>query len=669
MRHRFFRVLLIALSAMLGMVACDESVPDRGELVGRAVQAMTTTCDHELTCSGGPLSGGSGPAAGCIPPSGNANGYCVHEVCADPGHAYCCTAFWDNGCAQFASSRTTASGFKYDDCPTAPTDPVPACAGSSCIPLTCLAKGATCGSIADGCGCVLTCGVCPNGQTCTNNTCGSGTNPGPGTCVHDLTCTALALSSTCDNGTKIAGCVAAICTYPGTAHCCSNTVPAGQQAVWDASCVAELHWQGVCGIRTPPPDPAACGTGSSSGPALCLAANANCGTISDGQGGTVNCGSCDAPQTCGGAGAANQCGCKVMACPAGGAGDSCGAVPDGCGGTVNCGSCPTGQTCSSSNTCQASSGSIALPSPTLAVVRLATLSFGMLGDTRPAGTTSSGYPQNLKTVIGSIFAGLEAQGVPLAVDAGDYAFAASTAGSAVPQFTDFMTARQNFRGTFLPTIGNHECTTATTSNCPAGAYSGTAQDYLNMIVTPSTGQSSPYFSALYLAIDGSWSAKFVMVAANAWDGAQKAWLSETLATKTTYTFVVRHEPGNATTAPGTIPSETLMAAAFSAGSLTLSITGHTHLVQLPGGTQPYGNRYGATQPYEMIVGNGGAPLDAGSYYGYAVATRRASDGAIVTQMFESADSSSKVILPNIPDPKFRFAVNGDGTPNLSITLP
>jgi hypothetical protein len=195
------------------------------------------------------------------------------------------------------------------------------------------------------------------------------------------------------------------------------------------------------------------------------------------------------------------------------------------------------------------------------------------------------------------------------------------------------------------------------------------QDYINLIVNPSTGQSSPYFSALYLANDGSWSAKFVFVAANAWDSTQQSWLQSTLAVATTYTFIVRHEPSNDTRAPGTSPSETLMSSAFNAGNLTLSLTGHTHLVQLPGGTQPYGDQFGATKAYEIIVGNGGAPLDAGPAYGYAIATRRASDGAIVTQMYKSADTSGNPITPNVADSNFRFAVNPNGTPNSNTSLP
>jgi Calcineurin-like phosphoesterase len=788
-----------AALTILIVVGCSSRAPE-SEHWQVSSQAVTTTCAHELTCSGGPLNGGTTASGGCIPQSGNANGYCVHEVCADSAHAYCCQTTWDNGCAQFAAQFTRAAGFAYNDCPTPTQNPVAACA-SGCTPKTCSVLGATCGTVSDGCGGTLSCGACTAGQTCTNNKCGSGTTSGPGSCVHDLTCTGGALTTGCDQGSTVSGCVAAVCGYSATRHCCADTDPSGQTATWDSSCVAELHWHSACKIPTPPTNPPACSTGAG-GPALCLAANANCGTIPDGNGGTVNCGTCTAPQTCGGGGTANQCGCTVKTCPAGNTGDSCGAIPngcggslncgcatgdtcsasangtcqpacvptscgsggvgaacgtladgcggtitctcpvgeactngtcqtggtctpttcaaqgkncgslpdgcgntlncgtcsvnavctnnvcmpqtctpgtcpanscgtipDGCGGTLNCGSCPSGDTCAPNNSCQPTAGAIVLPAPTLPPVKLASLNFGMLGDTRPSSTTTGQYPQSVKNIIASVFSGLQSQRVPFAVASGDYAFSSTSAGSALPQYTDYMTARKNFAGTYLPTMGNHECNGFTNSNCPVGAFTGMTQDYINTIVTPSTGQSNPYYSALYVANDGSWSAKFIFVAANAWSSAQQSWLQSTLATATTYTFVVRHEPNNDARAPGTTPSENLMSSAFGTGGLTLSITGHTHLVQLPGGTQPYGDQFGPTKAYEMIIGNGGAPLDAGAYYGYAVATRRAGDGAIVIQMYESANTSGNPIVPNVADSKFRFAVNANGSPNSSTTLP
>src|SRR5262245_31762019 len=43
-------------------------------------------------------------------------------------------------------------------------------------------------------------------------------------------------------------------------------------------------------------------------PTSCVAKGANCGTVSDGCGGTLNCGTCAAPSTCGGGGVPNVCG-------------------------------------------------------------------------------------------------------------------------------------------------------------------------------------------------------------------------------------------------------------------------------------------------------------------------------------------------------------------------
>ena len=349
---------------------------------------------------------------------------------------------------------------------------------------------------------------------------------------------------------------------------------------------------------------------------------------------------------------------------------SCGGQSDA--GAPDSGGGGAGSTSSTSSTSSGSGagGTIILPSPTLASrAPREPLLRRMTGDTRPSATTTGEYPQSVKTIIGSIFTGLQAQNVPLVVGSGDYAFSSTAAGSALPQYRDFMTARANFRGTYLPTMGNHECNGFTDSNCPVGSFTGMTQDYVNTILAPSSGQSSPYFSALYQATDSSWSAKFIFVAANAWNATQLTWLQATLAVPTTYTFVIRHEPANDARAPGTTPSENVMSPAFNAGHLTLSITGHTHLVQLPGGTLPYGDSFGSTMPYEMIVGNGGAPLDAGPTYGYAVATRRTSDGAIVVQMYESANASATPIVPNIADPNVRFAVNANGTSNANTTLP
>ena len=87
------------------------------------------------------------------------------------------------------------------------------------------------------------------------------------------------------------------------------------------------------------------------GLATCASQNATCGLVGDGCGGTLDCGSCTAPDTCGGGGVLFTCGggsgsaaCTPRTCSQTGA--QCGVVADGCGGlTADCGTCPSGQVC------------------------------------------------------------------------------------------------------------------------------------------------------------------------------------------------------------------------------------------------------------------------------------------------------------------------------------
>ncbi len=60
------------------------------------------------------------------------------------------------------------------------------------------------------------------------------------------------------------------------------------------------------------------GGGGTCTPTTCAAQNKNCGSISDGCGGMLSCGTCGGLQTCGGGGTANVCGQTcLMTCPAG----------------------------------------------------------------------------------------------------------------------------------------------------------------------------------------------------------------------------------------------------------------------------------------------------------------------------------------------------------------
>jgi hypothetical protein len=269
--------------------------------------------------------------------------------------------------------------------------------------------------------------------------------------------------------------------------------------------------------------------------------------------------------------------------------------------------------------------------------KLDSLSFAIVGDTRPALIDdTAGYP---KAIVSKIWQDVEALSPrpAFAISTGDYLFAKPYGSQAGPQLDLYLAARQAFTGTLFPAMGNHECTGATASNCGPGNADGVTHNYttfLQKMLAP-LGVSLPYYTVNVASKTGAWTAKFVFVAANAWDAAQAAWLDAELAKPTTYTFVVRHEGTIATTAPGVTPSKGIM----NKHPYTLLVAGHTHTFEY----------YAADK--EIIVGNGGAPLTGAVNYGYVVAEQQA-NGAI--QFREIDYSTGKV--------EKTFAVKADGTP-------
>lgn len=234
------------------------------------------------------------------------------------------------------------------------------------------------------------------------------------------------------------------------------------------------------------------------------------------------------------------------------------------------------------------------------------LYFGIIGDTRPPLIDdTAGYPT---TTINKLYADLAAQNPapPFIVTTGDYVFAKPSGSQAAAQFKIYNAARAKYAGVVFPALGNHECTGATTSNCGTGNVDGITNNYsqfISAMLTP-IGKPKPYYVVNVNATDASWTAKFVFVAANAWDTTQATWLSQTLAVATTYTFIVRHEPAEANTAPGVTPSEQIMAQ----HPYTLAITGHTHT-------------YSHYLKRQIVVGNGGAPLTSAGNFGFALITQ------------------------------------------------
>ncbi|AFE07234.1 branched-chain amino acid ABC transporter2C amino acid-binding protein [Corallococcus coralloides DSM 2259] len=161
----------------------------------------------------------------------------------------------------------------------------------TCVPTTCAAQGASCGSIPDGCGGTLDCGSCGTGATCTNNVCTGQT------CAHSECTTGGALTKSCSS------CANTVCN--ADSYCCTTA--------WDSICVSEANQ--LCGST--------CSGGGSCTPTTCAAQGKNCGSIPDGCGGTLNCGTCASGSTC----SNNVCvapACTHSECTAGV------ALPQGC---------------------------------------------------------------------------------------------------------------------------------------------------------------------------------------------------------------------------------------------------------------------------------------------------------------------------------------------------
>ena len=278
---------------------------------------------------------------------------------------------------------------------------------------------------------------------------------------------------------------------------------------------------------------------------------------------------------------------------------------------------------------------------------LSRLVFAVVGDTRPQNEDDpSGYPTS---IITTIFQDIEASSPhpPFALGTGDYQFSSTgNYATADTQVGYYMTARQNFTGAFFPAMGNHECgvsgsySTSDNNNCGPGHPGGETPNYdafMNKMLGP-ISKTTPYYSFNVNATDSSWTAKFVITAANSWSTAQQSWLQTTMAQKTTYTFVVRHEASDAY--PPLPDGVAGVDGVISSYPYTMLIVGHAHTYYW----------YYKT-PNVVTFGNGGAPLTSKDY-GYGLFQQRC-DGAIVV---DEIDYQTKAI-----DSKFHFVVTPTGT--------
>ncbi len=204
-----------------------------------------------------------------------------------------------------------------------------------CTPITCQSQHITCGPASDGCGGLIPggCGVCTPPATC-----GGGGVPGQCGSPDGGACT----PQTCQQQ-------GITCGPAGDG--CGNQIPGG------------------CGTCSPPQTcggggiPGQCGypDGGTCQSETCAQQGIFCGPAGDGCGNLIpSCGTCTAPQTCGGCGIPGQCcapdagSCTPKSCAD--QGIQCGTASDGCGNVLSCPPCPTGQSCNlQTGTCQQSS--------------------------------------------------------------------------------------------------------------------------------------------------------------------------------------------------------------------------------------------------------------------------------------------------------------------------
>jgi len=279
------------------------------------------------------------------------------------------------------------------------------------------------------------------------------------------------------------------------------------------------------------------------------------------------------------------------------------------------------------------------PSPTGSVGldggTVSRLFFAIVGDTRPATQDdTANYPT---TIISKIFTDVQGLAPSFAVSTGDYMFASPDGGEGASQLDLYLSARALYSGTVFATMGNHECTGATKSNCGGGNADGITNNFtafLTKVLAP-LGQTNPNYEIDVSASDASWTAKFLFVPGNAWTTDVSTWLDTAMSRPTTYTFLIRHEGIDSPTAPGVTPSESIMAN----HPFTLSIVGHDHI-------------YTKSGPHEVTFGNGGAPPTGASNYGFGIVSQRA-DGAVTVDAIDYETG--------LADSTFHFAVNPDGS--------
>ncbi|MHB8419294.1 MAG: metallophosphoesterase [Myxococcales bacterium] len=278
---------------------------------------------------------------------------------------------------------------------------------------------------------------------------------------------------------------------------------------------------------------------------------------------------------------------------------------------------------------------------------LSSLVFAVVGDTRPQneGDTANYPTQDITWIYQNIQAASPRPA--FVVGTGDYAYCSGS--DCAAQTANYITAAKNYSNQVFLAMGNHECNGYTASNCAADNYldgiSGITPNYsnffnlmntfgINSTSQPTLASGNPYYEVDVSSSDATdpWTAKFVFIAANAWDSGQSSWLTSVMAKPTTYTFVVRHESyqddgGASSNQPGDQGASDQIIDSASDG-YTMLLVGHTH---------EYLQTTSGSSRVELIVGNGGAQSSGSP--GYVICSR-VTGGNISCQPYNAGTTAS-----------------------------
>ena len=239
-----------------------------------------------------------------------------------------------------------------------------------------------CGIIQNSCGDFLNCGNCPNGQECDpqSNTCvacipvtckdvGAQCGPvwngcgDPNDPANRLQCPACPSGSVCNGTFNV--CESACTPLSPAAACAAAKAATGVQCgIITDGCGGTVNCDLVSGFG--------CSNGQLCGaagldnhcdqantPVDCKALGRTCGTVTSScTGQQVSCGTCtkagdvcNQNGVCGPPCTPNTCSSQAILAMNGGSVPECGTFPDGCGGTLGCGPCAAGSVCTGNSTC------------------------------------------------------------------------------------------------------------------------------------------------------------------------------------------------------------------------------------------------------------------------------------------------------------------------------